>query len=231
MKKVLIVGGGTVSDMLINKYSVDKNFSYIIAADNGLKVLDDVNVKPDMIIGDFDTVNHDLIDKYKEEGYSTIIKYNPEKDCNDMELAIDKAIEYIDDSEAEITILGGTGTRIDHSSAGLRLLQKLTVKGIKGTILDSNNRIRLLADKCKSVELFADNLANTGNTVSFKYVSLIPLSEEIKGITTKGLKYNLENADFRFDKNISLGVSNEIIKDRASVQIKSGKLFVIESVD
>lgn len=221
MNNTLIITGGDLRPEFVKEYMKDKKIDIIIAVDGGLTVADMADIKPDYIIGDFDTVNSILLFKYENMEDVKIIRYKPEKDSTDTGLAIQKAIEK---NSFSIHILGATGTRFDHTISNILLLQTTSEAGIDAMIVNENNRIRLLGYKRKIITL-------TKKDSNYKYVSLIPLSEKVTGITTKGMKYNISNYDFYIDKEISMGVSNEIEDEVAEISVVSGKLLLVESND
>lgn len=221
MNNTLILTGGDLRPEFVKEYMKGKKFDIVIAVDGGLTVADKANVKPDYIVGDFDTVNSILLYKYEKMEEVKILRYKPEKDATDTGLAIQKAIE---ENSFSIHILGATGTRFDHTISNILLLQPASEVGVDAIIVNENNRIRLLGYKRKRITLTKkDNI--------YKYVSLIPLSEKVTGITTKGMKYNISNYDFYIDKEISMGVSNEIEDEVAEISVMSGKLLLVESND
>lgn len=221
MNNTLILTGGDLRTEFVKEYMKGKKFDIVIAVDGGLTVADKANVKPDYIVGDFDTVNSILLYKYEKMEEVKILRYKPEKDATDTGLAIQKAIE---ENSFSIHILGATGTRFDHTISNILLLQPASEAGIDAMIVNENNRIRLLGYKRKRITL-------TKKDNNYKYVSLIPLSEKVTGITTKGMKYNISNYDFYIDKEISMGVSNEIEDEVAEITVVSGKLLLVESND
>ena len=208
--KVLIVSGGNVDIQILAK-AYDK----IIAVDKGLESIYNKNVHPDYIVGDFDSVNKNIIDFYKKQGIE-IQKYNPEKDYTDTELGIECALTLKPDA---IRIIGGIGTRIDHTLANIHILTKCLEKNIKCDIVDSHNRIYLI-DKFAKIDR---------NKVYGKFISIIPLTSEVTGITLRGFKYPLTNYNLSFGK--SLGISNELVQETASITINKGVLIVVESKD
>jgi len=117
-----------------------------------------------------------------------------------------------------ITILGAIGTRIDHTIANIHILKELIEQNIKAKIINENNEIQLIN---KSIKIEKNN--------KYKYISIIPLTTEVKGITIKGMKYPLEN--YTLSIGNSLGVSNEQIKKEAEISIKQGILILIKSRD
>lgn len=208
--KVLIVSGGSVDVEIPSKF-----YDKIIAVDKGLESLYNQNICPDYIVGDFDSVDKSIIDFYRNQGIK-IESYNPEKDYTDTELGIERALALKPDS---IRIIGGIGTRIDHTLANIHILTKCLEKNIKCDILDSHNKIYLVD---KSVTI------NKSEAYG-KFLSIIPLTSQVKGITLKGFKYPL--SDYTLSIGKSLGISNELVLDTTSISIKEGILIVIESKD
>jgi thiamine pyrophosphokinase len=91
-------------------------------------------------------------------------------------------------------------------------------------IIDEHNRIRLLASEYAVNEVTIDKAEQYGS-----YVSLIPVTPVVSGVTTKGLLYSLDNAVI--EQGNGLTVSNEIIEKTARIQIESGAVLIIESRD
>lgn len=221
MNKTLILTGGDINLEFAAEYCMEHEFQMVIAVDAGLRAADRLSIIPDYIVGDFDTVSPLLLYKYENMKDIVIKRYKPEKDFTDTQIAVMKAIE---ENSFSIHILGGTGSRLDHTLANIQLLQSALECGIEAMIVSEKNRIRLLGDKRKSIILAKEDSG-------YKYVSLISLSEKVSSVTTTGMKYNVNNYDFYMDKNISIGVSNEIMEPKAEIKITDGKLLLIESND
>ncbi len=79
------------------------------------------------------------------------------------------------------------------------------------------------------IYLVKDNITIHKSKIYGKYISLIPLTTEVEGLTLVGFKYPLKNA--KLSIGISLGVSNEILQDIARIELSKGILIVIESRD
>jgi thiamine pyrophosphokinase len=118
-----------------------------------------------------------------------------------------------------IDIAGGTGSRLDHVLANINLLLLPMQLGIKACILDSNNRI-YLSDKSFTI----DRSSQYG-----RFVSLLPFTPEVTGLSLKGFKYPLNK--ITMTAGSSLGISNEIIEDKAYVEFISGILITAETRD
>ncbi len=223
MKTALIITGGDINPEFATDYISKNQFDMIIAADGGLASAEEMNLIPDIILGDFDTVNPMLLSKYENRDDVEVIRFKPEKDYTDTHIAFKKALEL---QCYTIRVLGATGSRLDHTIANIQLMQYALEIGIDAEIVGDKNRIRLLGLKKRQVILQKDS-----DRYAYQYVSLIPVSDQVTNVTTKGMKYNLTNYTFHIDRNVSLGVSNEILDEYASVSIGEGNLLVIESND
>lgn len=218
-KTVVIITGGNVDYTLIK--NIIKEDMIIIVADRGLIVADKLNIKPSVIVGDFDSVDNDILLKYKKGGkfYSdkTIFhKFKSEKDLTDTHIAINYAI---DQNPEKVLIFGATGTRLDHTIANINILNLFLEKNIKAQIIDNNNKIYLIN---RYTVIRKDKLY--GN-----YISLLPLTTNVLNVTLRGFKYNLTNRKLTIGD--SIGISNEILQEEAYIQLSDGILIVIEAKD
>lgn len=213
MIKTLIVSGGNVEDSILNELK-DK-FDYIIASDRGLEILDKYNIIPNYIIGDFDSIDEQILNKYINNKDIIVKELNPEKDYTDTHMALKLAIEL---KSTSITIIGAIGTRLDHTIANMHILKETLDNNIQCKIIDSKNEIQLI-DKRTKLKL-SDN---------YKYISLIPLTTTVEGVTLKGFKYPLLNATLEIGH--SIGVSNEQLEEFAEIDLKEGTLVLIRSKD
>lgn len=216
MKKVLIVTGGNIEEKFGRKFLAENQYSLIIAVDGGMEFLDGINVMPDYIVGDFDTLSENILKKY-ENSRAKIIRLNPVKDSTDTEEAVELACR---NGAAEVDILGGLGSRMDHTIGNLFLLEKMLKKSVRGTIYSHNAQITII-DKTTVIK----------NTYRYKYISFLQFDGPARGVTLKDFKYNVENFDFDTEKTFRLGISNEFVSDSGQVEIKDGKLLVIMTND
>lgn len=212
----LIVSGGNIDITFFKDFLTQHIFNNIIAVDKGLEILDKLNIFPDHIVGDLDSIDKSIISKYNNDNHIIIHKYIPEKDYTDTDIALNLALEQ---KSTNIVIIGATGTRIDHSLANIHILCLALSKNIPCTIIDYNNRIRLIDS----------NLSLDKADIYGKYISLIPLTTTVEGLTLTGFKYPLSNYTLSIGK--SLGISNELINDVGNIELKKGILIVIESKD
>lgn len=213
--KVLIITGGQVVETLVEVRVLKEQYTMIIAADHGLIIADHLNLPLDYIVGDFDSVSDQVLEKYRDTSVS-IITYPKEKDKTDTHIAIELAISK---KATQIDILGATGNRFDHVLANLHLLLIPLQNNIEACIIDFNNKIYL---KEKSFQLKKE--LQYGN-----YISLMPFTDLVKDLTLKGFKYPLNHV--LLTSGSSLGISNEIVEEEAVVEFNDGILIVIEAKD
>jgi|BioPla2DNA2_1021312.scaffolds.fasta_scaffold05553_5 thiamine pyrophosphokinase len=209
--KVLIFAGGDIEDYsFVNQYV---NISdYIICADSGIGHTRKINLLPDLIVGDFDSASQEDINYYREKDID-IKNFPTRKDKTDTEIALDMAIEK---GAKKIYIIGGTGTRLDHSLGNIHLLYYALQKNVSAVLINQNNIVHLI-DK---------EIIISGEKGSI--ISLIPFSLEVKGVFTKGLDYSLKDAVLY--SGSSYGISNVMTSSTATIAIKSGFLLIIQEL-
>ena len=213
--KILIITGGQVEDHFLADQVAKEAYSMIIAADHGLTVADRLNLRLDFIVGDFDSVSEKILAKYREK-LIPIETYPIEKDKTDTQIAIELALRY---NPAHIDIVGATGTRLDHVLANIHLLMLPMQLGVPAVLVDPNNKIYLKKDNFK-----IDKKLQYGD-----YVSLLPFTENVTGLTLRGFKYPL--SELNLTAGNSLGISNEIKEEEAQIELSEGILLVIEAKD
>lgn len=216
MNNYLIVTGGYTDDNFAVLWIKNNNFDCTIASDSGLEFFRRVDMVPNIVIGDFDSVNPDTLEYFKKKDNIEWTKLNPVKDDTDTEAAIRLAIQKGAES---ITLLGATGSRIDHMLANIELLGIGLEHKLPIQIVDAHNRIRMIDSglTIRKDEQFG------------RFVSLIPYSMSVENVCLKGFKYPLDNYCMR--KFNSLGISNEITEDEARISFSDGIMVVIEAAD
>lgn len=227
--KILIITGGRIDEAFAIDYIHPYQFDKIIAVDGGLAFADKVSkqnsrFKLTDIVGDFDTIDSEIIQKYKDLQYGPVIhEFIPEKDYTDtdiaLRLAMDMCQSYGEVKDSEIIILGATGTRLDHVLANITMLLMPFEAGIKTTIVDANNRIQLIRG---TTSILAKEQFG-------KYVSFLPLTSTIDGVTLNGFKYPLTNKTIALGSNLC--ISNEIVAEEAVVTVKEGIAVLLETKD
>lgn len=218
MRKGLVVTGGKLDMAFARSFLEEHHFDKIIAVDAGLAAADALGLAPDYVVGDFDTADGALMEKYKKMPHIVWEVHKPEKDETDTELARSCAVSL---GCGEIAFLGATGGRLDHLIGNIHALYDCMQRGIDAYIVDAQNKLYLLDEGktfCKGRQWG-------------KYVSFIPYTEQVCGITLRGFRYPLTERDIRRGEEVGLCISNEVIEDRATLQFEEGILICVESHD
>ncbi len=214
--KTLIVTGGTVDASFAVSYIRQQKFDYMIAADSGIHFFIQAGLRPNEVLGDFDSADPKQIAALRKDSSILFHQYQPEKDAVDTELAL---LLALDRGGSEIHILGGTGTRLDHMLGTVRLLGFAMDKGVPCFLVDPNNRTRLIREK--TILTKAEQYG--------KYISLIPLTTQVTGVTLTGFRYPL--CGYTLCGFSSIGISNEIVEDKAEIALADGILILVEARD
>lgn len=214
--RVVIISGGHIDDMFALEWLKENEYDCMIAADSGMNFLHRNGIKPDVIAGDFDSVDSDSLDAFSDRADVEMLRLNPIKDDTDTEFVIREAIRR---GATEIVLLGATGTRLDHVLANVYLLGIGLEEGVSIQLIDAHNRIHMIEN---SLDLSRDEQFGD-------YVSILPVKGDAKGVTLEGFKYPLKEANVHCFS--SLGISNEIVEIVAKISVKEGTLLVIESRD
>lgn len=184
---------------------------FIICADGGTLHAKALGITPHLIIGDMDSINHHLLEEYEKKG-TKISKFPIEKDEIDTELAIKEAVALGHD---QLTLLGVTGGRLDQTLANIHLLVYAAQLGAEAVIIDEENHLCLITPQQQR-----EIMGNEGDTIS-----LIPLTTQVTGVSTRGLKWELTNRVFAVGK--PYGISNKFTGKKAVFQIEDGLLLLI----
>lgn len=183
------------------------NYDTVICADGGLEVAERLNLQPDILIGDYDSMP---LPKNRN-----VIRLPMEKDMTDSEAAIDLAFSKGFD---DVLVIGGLGGRFDHTMGNIGILAKYCKEPVTLAFADEQNYIFMVSPG--RITIPKNN---------YKYLGIISYSPITSGLTIKGVKYPLNN--FKLKNNTSLGVSNEIIDKNAEIEFNSGQLLIVLSND
>lgn len=221
--KVLLITGGKVNMDFAEEYTTSQEYDTVVCADSGLNTAYRLGMPVHYFMGDFDSVSPEILEAYREgkvEGSEQCewIRYPKEKDYVDTQLVLEWILEKGAD---EITFLGATGGRLDHFLANINILMLALKQKVPAYIVDSRNRIRL-TDSTLSIER---------QDMYGKYLSLLPLTSTVTGVTLRGLKYLIE--DYTLEVGIARAISNEMdeTSDKAEILLRTGVLIVVESKD
>lgn len=216
MKRAVIISGGKIQSEFALDFLRKNPYEILIAADRGMVFCREHGIKPGYIVGDFDSAGEEELDYFRKFSDIPVRRFNPVKDFTDTELAVKLALEL---NAGCITILGGTGSRLDHVAANIRILDIARRAGAEAYLVDECNRIRLI-DK----EVILEKKKQFG-----RYVSLFAFGGMVRNLTLEGFRYPLSN--YCMAGNDPLGVSNEMENEICRIFFSKGILMLIESKD
>jgi thiamine pyrophosphokinase len=212
--KAIVVAGGNAAP---EDAALLSGADLVIAADSGAHWLDRSGVPPDLVIGDMDSLDPDLLDRLAARG-TEVERHPADKEASDLELAMSRAAAAGAD---EVVILGALrGERLDHELANLLLLAHPRLDGLDVALLDGGTTIRRIGTDAGpgSVEL-------TGAPGDL--VTLLALAGAVEGVTTRGLRYPLRSETL--PPGPARGLSNEMLDTTAGVTATRGRLLVIHT--
>ncbi|HEU5316490.1 MAG TPA: thiamine diphosphokinase [Chloroflexota bacterium] len=184
----------------------------VVAADGGARTALRWGRAPDVVVGDLDSL--DARARRALERAGCAFEVHPrDKDETDAELALLAAVRRGATSIAVAGALGGE--RLDHALANVLLLGLPALRGVPVALVDPRHEVRLLRGP--------ESIALRG--ARGDYVSLLPLGGAARGITTAGLRYRLEHGTLAAGP--ARGVSNELVRRRATVTVGRGALLVV----
>lgn len=212
MKSIHIVAGGP------KRYIPDLNTYHCedvlwIGVDRGVIYMQEATITPVRAFGDFDSITNDERENLNKSSLHLDL-FPAEKDKTDTEIAIEWAILQ---NPAEILLFGCTGGRLDHFLANTQLLAKY-----------SNARIKMI-DHTNEISVYLPGEHKVQMDTRFPYVSFLPVSEEVTGITLEGFKYPLLNSHIKLGS--TLCISNELIHSSGTFSFKHGILLMVRSTD
>jgi len=215
MDTLLLCGGPLEEVFCLNV--LEKLQPYcIIGIDRGLDFCYRNQIHPDYILGDFDSIDKEILDYYENQSEIPVKRYKPEKDATDTRIGLELAINL---GSSRVFLLGATGGRLDHYMGNLQSLTAARREGVEAWILDSRNALTVL-----------DKPAVISRKEQFgTYISFFSMSDQVEGLTLTGFKYPLhEYTMTNFD---GIGVSNEIQEETAKVEFSKGLVLMVMSRD
>ena len=176
---------------------------YILAADGGLRHLNQLNITPHGIIGDFDSLG------YVPDGAQV---FPVEKDDTDAMLAARKGLEL---GYREFLFYGALdGPRLDHTVSNFQTLQFLADHGARGYLIGKDYIVTVIKEETVEFPAEAEGI-----------LSLFCLGPNAEGITLENLHYPLK--DGTLTSGFPLGVSNHFIGKSAKITVNSGSLLAL----
>ena len=204
MSRCIIVGGADINNYDFIRTSLQSD-DYVIFCDSGLKHLSALQVKPSLIVGDFDSHENPHLD-------TETIVLPCEKDDTDTVYAMKEAIKRGFDTFLLIGVVGG---RLDHTLGNISMLLYLDSHGCKGTIIDDYSEMEIISSEPAYIE------------DKYEFFSLLNITGCAKGITIQNAKYPLNDGEITCE--YQYGVSNEVLPGKtAIVSVREGKLLLIK---
>ena len=183
---------------------IENNKGDIYCADGGANICYELDIIPKEIYGDLDSIQNEVKEFYQEKNVK-FIKFNIEKDYTDTELVLNE----IENKYDAIYCIAGLGGSIDHELTNINLLAKY------GNLI-------FISEKEK---IFKLNNDYEFNSMINRKVSFLIFSDEVKGLSLQGFKYDVKNLDIK--KGESRCISNIITENKAKLLIKSGSLLCV----
>ena len=207
MRRCVIVGGASIGDYGTVSAKLRQD-DYMIYCDCGLRHMDGLGAEPDLIVGDFDSYSNPEFD-------TETIVLPCEKDDTDTVFAVKEALRR---GFEDFLLIGVVGERLDHTLGNVSILLMLDSEGKVGTIIDDYSEMEIVSDRCEMPCIIDD---------SYVYFSLINISGTARGVTIRGAKYPLENAEITCE--YQYGVSNEVLPGcTAEVSVGEGRLLLVK---
>lgn len=199
--RAVIMGGADISDY---SFYMPLSDDFVICADRGYLHARNLGVVPDVLLGDFDSLDLEKPDLVKT------LQYPAEKDATDLQIAL----EYAGDKGfREIYVIGALGGRTDHFLANVCMMRYALEKGCNMILEDNDTKLQLLTNEL--------SLSRRKNF----YLSVIPIFESAV-VSLSGVKYPI--SEKRLIVGDTLGVSNEFAGGEAHIRVHSGSVLVLE---
>lgn len=217
MKTVIICSGGPEEELFDLSSLKETPSTYFIGADRGAMHLYKRGIIIDEIIGDFDSISHEELEKLKKVVKKVSILPS-EKDETDTELALQRALSY---KPEEIIMTGVTGGRLDHFQSAIHLLYRVQTMHQNTNVIIRNrsNEIRLLKPDTHHIKY----------DPKYKYVSFFSFEGPVEDVTLRGFKY--ETSGERIHNGITKFTSNEITSKVCTISFSSGICLMIRGTD
>lgn len=208
--KCVIIGAG---DLTMGEISLEKE-DYVVAVDGGLSYCSILNVEPDKIIGDFDSISQrekEAVLGLQEQMPELVLQLPEMKDDTDMLAALKYGLEL---GYRDFRIYAGTGGRFDHTFANVQCLLYLKNHGAVGYLVDGTGMMLVLQNEAVHFQKGLEGV-----------LSLFSLGKTAKGVTIRGMRYTLDN--YTLTNDYPIGISNEFIGEEAVIQVEEGELLCV----
>jgi thiamine pyrophosphokinase len=201
MKRCFIFSAGTYYGLREPPVPGD----FIIAADAGYRVCQAEGIVPDLLLGDFDSMD-------QPADFANTVRVPVEKDDTDTMLAVKEGLRRGCDT---FFLYGGTGgKRLDHTLANLQSLLYLRQHGAKGNLYDDDFVFTAIQNETLTLS----------REVEWGLLSVFCIGPEARGIDEQGVQYPLRGASI--SAGFPLGISNHFLEEEARVTVRDGALLV-----
>ena len=211
-KRCILVCAGSFTPVEIGRKEED----CLIAVDNGLTYLNEMGILPDLCVGDFDSLlpqTREVLEEIRRMDPERVRTLPVMKNDTDTLAAVRIGLER---GYRRFDIYGALGgERVSHTIANLQVLNFIKNHGGQGYLMDAHQMLFLIREETREFHL--------GFEGRFSIFAVDPV---VKGVTLKGMKYELENGTLT--NEFPIGCSNEIAADqKASVAVLEGTALVV----
>ena len=211
--KVCILLNGEIKDYsIVSNFINNENYDCIICADGGADHVYKMNITPNYIIGDLDSIDNNIIDYYKKQNV-LFEEFPSKKNETDSELCILLAKKL---GAQNIDLFATLGGRIDHTLANINLLYYIKEEKMIPRIISEKEEIYIATNESIQIKGMKDDL-----------ISIIPIKGDAKGVTLENLEYPLN--DYNMKYSTPLGISNIMLGDVCSINIREGSVLIIRN--
>jgi len=209
-----IIGAGPCGNLREEGFAPGPE-DYIIAADGGLRYLEEADVKPHMVVGDFDTLGY-------EPDHENVIRLQVEKDWTDTFVAMETGEKL---GYRTFMFFGCLGGRLEHTVANLQHLTWLCERGLAGWMAGEGRLVTAVCGTPAKSGRLAFPSAAEGGPRAGMLISVFSMTDRSEGVSIQGLKYRLQDGELT--NRFPLGVSNEFTGERAEISVREGVLLVV----
>jgi len=202
MKQLCAIISGGQEDILTGIDAAD----YIIACDKGYAYAKNAGIRPDLLIGDFDSYDGPVPQDVP------VLDLPVEKDDTDTVFAVKTMVQR---GYEDFLLIGVIGARLDHTLGNVSILLYLDSLGKRAEIVDDYSEMRIVSKDEVSIE------------DKYPFFSLLNITGCAGGVTIRDAKYPLDGAEITCE--YQYGVSNEVIPGKtAKVSVQQGRLLLIK---
>lgn len=205
MNAIILAGGDLV--VRPNLKELLRASSLIVAADSGLHHAPTMGVKPNVIVGDFDSVSAEVLEQFPDVPKKS---YSKHKDLLDLEIALGVVLEQ---GATSIHVFGATGGRFDQSLAALFIAARFKNEGIDIS-LHGQQDIYFL--RGLESQRYAAPVGQHFSVLSLSDLAVVSIINAVYPLNEFALEYG-----------IGLGVSNEVRTSPLTVNVHEGLAVVV----